>query len=131
MATGPVGGGLERVDITCSFSRKSSISQSGSRGGSFRLMHVDVPAAVESVFSRTNATSADDEEALRWAALERLDTFERLRTTMVRKVTGSLDHIDVKKISPQERQHLVSKVLQLTDDDQEPFLMKLRKRIDR
>jgi len=94
-------------------------------------MHVDIPAAVESVFSRTNATRDDDEEALRWAALERLDTFERLRTTMAHKVTGSLDHIDVKKISPQERQHLVNKVLQLTEDHQEPFLMKLRKRIDR
>lgn len=106
-----------------------------SQSGSLRKSH-DSWRGPENIFSRSSQSRRsdaveDDEEALKWAALERLPTVTRLRTAVYHKQTGSLDEIDVAKISPMERQHLIDKLLKVTEDDNEKFLLKLRKRIDK
>jgi hypothetical protein len=72
-----------------------------------------------------------DEEALRWAAMERLPTVRRLRTAMIQRSPGQVDHVDVAKIGLLERQLLIDNLLKVIEDDNEIFLLKLRKRIDK
>lgn len=80
--------------------------------------------------SRRNVAN-DDEEALKWAALERLPTYERVRNTLFTKASGGIDQIDVRNLSLLERQYLVDKLLKVTERDNEKFLNKLRRRIDK
>ncbi|KAJ7531928.1 hypothetical protein O6H91_14G065000 [Diphasiastrum complanatum] len=90
----------------------------------------------DNVFSRASAAhrELDDEEALRWAALEKLPTYDRLRTAIIKNVAenGRLIHEqkDVTKLGFEERQHIVEKILKVTDEDNERFLIKFRNRID-
>ncbi|KAL3696312.1 hypothetical protein R1sor_010388 [Riccia sorocarpa] len=91
----------------------------------------------ESVFSRssTRRREDDDEEALKWAALEKLPTYDRLRTAILKNVgeNGTVQHeeIDVTKLGYEDRQHIIEKILKITEEDNERFLLKLRDRIDR
>lgn len=72
----------------------------------------------------------NDEEALKWAAMERLPTVRRLRTAMIHKGPGRIDQVDVAKIGPLERQLLIDNLLKVIEEDNEKFLLKLRKRIN-
>ncbi|MCO5557016.1 hypothetical protein L7F22_010571 [Adiantum nelumboides] len=77
----------------------------------------------------------DDEEALKWAALEKLPTFDRLRTGFLQTVNehGKLiqEEVDIKKLGFAEKHQLVEKILRVIEDDNyERFLRKLRERID-
>ncbi|EFJ21485.1 hypothetical protein SELMODRAFT_443490 [Selaginella moellendorffii] len=89
----------------------------------------------ENVFSRSSVREVDDEEALKWAALEKLPTYDRLRTAIIKNVGehGSTrhEHIDVKSLGLTERRNLVEKLLATTDTENEMFIRKLRERIDR
>ncbi|XP_024532537.1 ABC transporter G family member 39 isoform X2 [Selaginella moellendorffii] len=89
----------------------------------------------ENVFSRSSVREVDDEEALKWAALEKLPTYDRLRTAIIKNVGehGSTrhEHIDVKSLGLVERRNLVEKLLATTDTENEMFIRKLRERIDR
>ncbi|CAM6122577.1 unnamed protein product [Calypogeia fissa] len=91
----------------------------------------------ETVFSRSSTLrrEQDDEEALKWAALEKLPTYDRLRTAIMRSVgdngKGSFEEIDVTKLGYEDRQHIIEKILKITEEDNERFLLKLRDRIDR
>lgn len=77
------------------------------------------------------------EKALQWSAIEKLPTFDRLRTTVLTvdgKDHGSettVQNLDVTKISVEERQHIVDRILRVTDEGNECFLRKLRGRLDR
>jgi hypothetical protein len=88
-------------------------------------------------FSRSSANKReeDDEEALKWAALQKLPTYDRMRTVMLKNISadGGVSHqeFDVRKLSYQDRQQLISKILQKTEEDNERFLLKTRERIDR
>ncbi len=91
------------------------------------------------VFTRNSTQSTrddamDDEEALRWAALEKLPTYDRLRTTIMQKAMGSKivhEEVDVRSFGLHERQQIIDRLLQVTEEDNARFLMKLRNRIDR
>ncbi|KAJ7297517.1 hypothetical protein O6H91_Y051600 [Diphasiastrum complanatum] len=76
----------------------------------------------------------EDEEALKWAALEKMPTYTRLRTTILKRMTdnGRLinEEVDVSKLRHKERQHILGKILKVTEEDHERFLVKLRDRID-
>jgi hypothetical protein len=80
---------------------------------------------------RSNAES-DDEEALRWAALERLPSFERLRTAILRseRRRGPGEEVDVRMLELTQRQAFVECVFKVAEEDNERFLKKLRTRID-
>ncbi|KAI5057342.1 hypothetical protein GOP47_0027357 [Adiantum capillus-veneris] len=77
----------------------------------------------------------DDEEALKWAALEKLPTFDRLRFGILHHVsnTGSMRHqeIEISKLGLAEKRQLMEKVLHAIEEDNERFLLKLRERLDR
>lgn len=50
---------------------------------------------------------------------------------MIQRSPGKVDHVDVAKIGPLERQLLIDNLLKVIEQDNEIFLLKLRKRIDK
>jgi len=78
-----------------------------------------------------------DEELLAWAAIERLPTYDRLRTSLLNDLVSNQSigsghsQIDVTNIPPEARKLLIERVVGVTDQDNEPFLQKLRQRLDR
>ncbi|KAL5059787.1 hypothetical protein RYX36_031391 [Vicia faba] len=73
----------------------------------------------------------DDEEALKWAAIQKLPTFARMRKGLLTSLQGEAVEIDVKKLGLQERKDLLERLVKLDEDDNEKFLLKLKDRIDR
>ncbi|XP_047264907.1 pleiotropic drug resistance protein 1 [Capsicum annuum] len=83
------------------------------------------------VFSRSGRDE-DDEEALKWAALEKLPTFDRLRKGILFGSQGtSGTEIDVDDLGFQQRKNLLDRLVKVADEDNEKFLLKLKDRIDR
>ncbi|WVZ64156.1 hypothetical protein U9M48_013719 [Paspalum notatum var. saurae] len=97
------------------------------------------------VFSRSSRSSMgaadaiDDEEALRWAALEKLPTRDRVRRAILAPVVpppgpggaaGVVD-VDVLNLGPVERRALLERLVRIADEDHERFLVKLRERLER
>ncbi|KAL8118558.1 hypothetical protein AgCh_016181 [Apium graveolens] len=77
------------------------------------------------VFSRS-ARDEDDEEALKWASIAKLPTFDRLRKGLL---LGT--EVDVHDLGTEERKNLLERLVNVAEDDNEKFLLKLRDRIDR
>ncbi|CAL9041826.1 ABC transporter G family member 42 [Musa acuminata AAA Group] len=104
---------------------------------------------MEDVFARSSTRGRswgsrsgvdDDEEALRWAALEKLPTYSRLRTGILRSVVAEGEQgrrqyqhkeVDVRKLGVNERQEFIERVFKVAEEDNERFLKKLRNRIDK
>ncbi|GFP88114.1 ABC transporter g family member 34 [Phtheirospermum japonicum] len=86
------------------------------------------------VFSRSHREN-DDEEELRWAAIERLPTRDRLGKGLLRNVledgTVRASVINVKRLGADEKQQLVDRILSAVEEDNEKFLQTLRSRADR
>ena len=82
------------------------------------------------VFSRSSREE-DDEEALKWAALEKLPTYDRLRKGILTTSHGLANEIDVSDLGFKERKDLMERLVKVADDDNENFLRKLKNRIDR
>ncbi|KAL5709532.1 ABC transporter G member 39 [Ranunculus cassubicifolius] len=78
----------------------------------------------ERVFSRSSREE-NDEEALKWDALERLPTFERIKK-------GILNGVDVhiNQLTSQERKNLLERLIRVVEEDNEKFLRKLKQRMD-
>ncbi|VFQ72414.1 unnamed protein product [Cuscuta campestris] len=105
------------------------------RGGSVRG---SLRAASSSIWRSTGAEAfsrstrdEDDEEALRWAALEKLPTFDRLRKGLIFGSQGPAAEVDIDGLGFQQRKALLERLVNVADEDNEKFLMKLRNRIDR
>jgi len=81
-------------------------------------------------FSR-NSFREEDEEALKWAALEKLPTYNRLKKGLLITSNGEVNEIDVTDIGVQERKHVLERLVRDAEEDNEKFLLKLRERIDR
>ncbi|KAK9232151.1 hypothetical protein WN943_022394 [Citrus x changshan-huyou] len=81
-------------------------------------------------FSRTSRDE-DDEEALIWAALEKLPTYNRLKKGILTASTGAANEVDVHKLGLLERQRLIDKLVKVADVDNEQLLLKLKNRVDR
>ena len=77
----------------------------------------------------------DDEEELRWAAIERLPTYDRLRKGVIRQVldNGKVVHgeVDVTNLGMQDKKQLMESILKVVEEDNEKFLRRLRDRTDR
>ncbi|KZV20014.1 pleiotropic drug resistance protein 1-like [Dorcoceras hygrometricum] len=82
------------------------------------------------VFSRSSL-EADDEEALKWAAIEKLPTHLRIRRGILQEEEGRSREIDIKNLGLVERKNLVERLLKLVEQGNEKFLLKLKERIDR
>ena len=92
-------------------------------------------SAASNVFSSlsdagSGGGGADDEEALRWAALEKLPTYDRARTAVLAMPEGELRQVNVQKLDPQERHALLQRLAWVGDDYQR-FLSKFKGRVDR
>ncbi|OMO80595.1 ABC-2 type transporter [Corchorus olitorius] len=81
------------------------------------------------VFSKS-FEEEDDEEALKWAALEKLPTFARIRTGILAEEGKKLREVDIKKLGLLERRNLVERLVKAAGEDHEKFLLRLRERID-
>jgi hypothetical protein len=73
----------------------------------------------------------DDEEALKWASLEKLPTFDRLKKGLLFGSTGPSNEVDVDNLGPDDRRHILDRLVKTADEDNEGFLLKLRNRLDR
>ncbi|XP_078443115.1 ABC transporter G family member 36-like isoform X2 [Wolffia australiana] len=83
----------------------------------------------ENVFSKSSREE-DDEEALRWAALEKLPTYNRIRKGILVGAEGGLKEIDIQELGNLERKTLIERLVRIADEDNEKFLLKLRNRIN-
>ncbi|CAK9229936.1 unnamed protein product [Sphagnum troendelagicum] len=82
-------------------------------------------------------TEEDDQEALKWAALEKLPTYNRFHTAILQESPskqGSTDPsvpVDVRKLGQRQRQNLVEKALATDEQDNERLLNRIRQRLQR
>ncbi|KAL5204060.1 hypothetical protein ABZP36_008931 [Zizania latifolia] len=92
-------------------------------------------AATESVLSslssslrwdRVDAAAAEEEAELTWAAIERLPTFDRLRTSVL-----SSDAVDVRRLGAAERRVVVERLVADIQRDNLRLLRKQRRRMER
>lgn len=85
--------------------------------------------------SKSTSGREEDEEALRWAAIEKLPTYNRLRTSILQSVVepgvNNTQLINVLELKANDKQMFVQRNFQATEEDNEKFLKKLRERIDR
>lgn len=88
--------------------------------------------SAENVFARTASFREDgeDEEALRWAALERLPTYNRVRRGIFRDMVGDSKEIDVSELETGEQKLLLDRLISSVDDDPERFFDRMRRRFD-
>ncbi|KAG5566573.1 hypothetical protein RHGRI_002206 [Rhododendron griersonianum] len=109
-------------------------SRRSSRAGSIREVWQGVPDVFERNSTR-RGTVADDEEELKWAAIERLPTYDRLRKGMLRQVMSNgrvmANEVDVTNLEAQHKKQLMESILKVVEDDNERFLLRLRDRTDR
>ncbi|KAL0330809.1 UNVERIFIED_CONTAM: Pleiotropic drug resistance protein 1 [Sesamum angustifolium] len=82
------------------------------------------------VFSRSSREE-DDEEALKWAALERLPTYTRIRRGIYAEDEGQPREVEVKNLGLIERKNLLERLVRIAQDDNEKFLLKIKQRMDR
>lgn len=87
------------------------------------------------VFQRSSRRhEINDEEELKWAAIERLPTYDRLRKGMLKQVMtdGNVvhDEVDVTKLGPEAKKQLMGSILKVVEEDNERFLTRLRSRTD-
>ncbi|XP_023526225.1 pleiotropic drug resistance protein 1-like isoform X1 [Cucurbita pepo subsp. pepo] len=96
------------------------IGSSFRSNGSFRM----------DAFSRSSAAE-EDEEALKWAAIEKLPTFRRLRKGLVTTLEGAADEVDIMNLGLQNRKNLMEMLLKVAGEDNEKFLLNLHNRLHR
>ena len=87
---------------------------------------------------RSSRHSMEDEEALRWAALEKLPTYNRLRTTIFKSYIPADQQqpteqmlVDVRELDPHARQAFIDKIFQVAEEDNGIFLRKFKDRVDK
>jgi hypothetical protein len=101
----------------------------GSLGSSVWSAGSDVFSSA-SMSREDGGAGGDDEEALRWAALEKLPTHDRARTAVLAMPEGGLREVNVQKLAPHERHALLQRLASVGDDHQR-FLSKFKDRVDR
>lgn len=101
-------------------------SRSMSRGGGW---------GVEGAFaSQRSIRYNEDEEALKWAAIEKLPTYDRLRTSILQSYVEDErqnKEVDVRKLDVNDRQQFIDRIFKVAEEDNERLLRKFRNRIDK
>ncbi|KAK7311855.1 hypothetical protein RJT34_10277 [Clitoria ternatea] len=86
---------------------------------------------VVDVFSGSSRRE-DDEQDLKWAAIEKLPTCLRMTRGILTETQGQPPtEIHINKLGPLQRKNLVDRLVKIAEQDNEKFLFKLRHRIDR
>ncbi|XP_061993147.1 ABC transporter G family member 32 [Rosa rugosa] len=88
--------------------------------------------SAENAFARTASfrVEGEDEEALRWAALERLPTYSRVRRGIFKNIVGDTKEVDVSELEAQELKLLLDRLVNSAEDDPEHFFEKMRLRFN-
>ncbi|KAF8393306.1 hypothetical protein HHK36_021547 [Tetracentron sinense] len=88
--------------------------------------------SAEYVFARSSSYRdvGADEESLKWAALERLPTYDRVRRGIFRNMVGDVSEIDIGKLEVQDQKLLLDRLVKAVDEDAEKFFDRMRKRFD-
>lgn len=130
-------GGLESVDVFGT-SRGGMGSRRSTLGGrSVRNWGLGPDNVFGKASGSRRETEIDDEEALKWAALEKLPTYDRMRTTILTEMKGSKvfrQQVDLRADDLEHRrQQLIARLFNESspDDENAKFLIKLRERIDK
>lgn len=128
---------LENLDIWGTQLR-NTLSRSVSRTARNPSIRNWASRGPDNVFTRSlqsrREPQDDDEEALKWAALEKLPTYDRLRTSILKSFEDGkivTQEVDVRNLGMLERQMLIEKLLKVTEEDNEKFLIKFRNRLDK
>ncbi|KAG6571198.1 Pleiotropic drug resistance protein 1, partial [Cucurbita argyrosperma subsp. sororia] len=82
------------------------------------------------VFSKSSRDE-DDEEALKWASIERLPTYLRVRRGILSLEGESAREIDVQNLGLLERRNILERLVKIAEEDNERFLLKLKNRMER
>nr|XP_025884155.1 ABC transporter G family member 34-like [Solanum lycopersicum] len=86
------------------------------------------------VFERSRREN-DDEQELKWAAIERLPTYDRLRKGILKQTLDDGEtkyhEVDLVHLGLQDRKQLLEGILKLVEEDNERFLRRYRDRTDR
>ncbi|KAI3868276.1 hypothetical protein MKX03_000187, partial [Papaver bracteatum] len=85
--------------------------------------------SAQEIFSRSTRDE-NDEEALKWAALEKLPTYTRIRKGILTDGDETKE-IDIHNLGFQEKKQLIERLLRVAEEDNAKFLTKLKNRIDR
>ncbi|XP_042014455.1 ABC transporter G family member 39-like [Salvia splendens] len=87
------------------------------------------------VFHSAREREDEEEEELRWAALERLPTYDRISKGFLKKVledgTVKAEEIDFKKLKGDEKRYFMNRILDNVERDNERLLSALRNRVRR
>ncbi|XP_008785597.2 ABC transporter G family member 39 [Phoenix dactylifera] len=111
--------------------RKGSFS--GSMQGSMRrtVSSWRHTSSASEIFGRSGREE-DDEEALKWAAIEKLPTYDRMRKGILTAAEGGeIQEVDIHGLGFQERKNLLERLVKTAEEDNEKFLLKLRNRMER
>ncbi|XP_059314820.1 pleiotropic drug resistance protein 2 [Lycium ferocissimum] len=85
--------------------------------------------------TRWREVAEEDEKELKWAAIDRLPTYDRMRKGMMKEVmnNGRVVHheVDMTKLGNKDRKVFMESILKVVEDDNEKFLRRLRNRTDR
>ncbi|GFZ06024.1 pleiotropic drug resistance 6 [Actinidia rufa] len=123
---------LIRDDLVRSVSERTSVGSGSQRN--WVTSSLREAWGTPDVFSRSMRDRIDEEE-LKWAAIERLPTSDRLRKGILKQVldNGNVIHeeVDVSHLGVQDKKLLIESILKVVEDDNEKFLQRLRDRIDR
>ncbi|ONK71232.1 uncharacterized protein A4U43_C04F6250 [Asparagus officinalis] len=107
------------------------IGSTSSRRGWSRGM---LPRTATDVFRRYSDDDDEEEGNLKWAVLEKLPTYDRMRKGNLRKEVenGKIGSVEIDSQNPgvSERKLLVEKILKVVEVDNEHFLPRLKSRID-
>ncbi|KAH0996901.1 hypothetical protein GBA52_020765 [Prunus armeniaca] len=79
--------------------------------------------------------TVNEEEELKWAAIERLPTYDRMKRGMLRQYMSNgrvvAEEVDVAHLGDHDKKQLMESILKVVEDDNERFLKRLRARNDR
>lgn len=124
-------------------SGRRSISRSISRSVSRTGWIMEEVFGSNRLSRRSSVRAEEDEEALKWAAIEKLPTYDRLRTGIFQSYDdhGGDDvaaddkvfhqNVDVRKLGMDDRQKFINRLFRDAEEDNEKYLKKFRDRIDR
>ncbi|KAG2390034.1 ABC transporter G family member 36 [Vigna angularis] len=73
----------------------------------------------------------EDEETLKCVAIERLLARACTKRSVVNQVGGKAEEFDTKQLELSERKSLLDRLVKISEEDNERFLLKLRERMDR
>ncbi|XP_057789350.1 pleiotropic drug resistance protein 2-like [Salvia miltiorrhiza] len=119
--------------ITRSMSRKASFASASTKSWASASFREAFGAQGGDVFQKSGRR--DDEEELKWAAIERLPTYDRMRKGILKQVldNGNVIHeeIDFDNLGVNNKKQIMDTMLKALEEDNERLLLRLRERIDR